>query len=228
MAIHYGRSQLKTPLWIFDLTDRFARDMGVNEVTRPFGPLQIYVIGEQINGVDRTWSRPLRLITAQNPSGHLIFFGQLQDSQKPYTKRRNYLQDSHIYRLRFESQYYQTIERDFPFAEVPANPRLTLDLEPGYAYPFPRLTNYHPTLLRSHVHAADGTGIPHIQIAIIGQNIGYEMTDQTGQWLLAFPDGQPAGNITVNFIRNGAVLAQSIAAIQPGQANVLPPVQLNV
>lgn len=226
MSIHYGRSQLKTPLWIFDLTDRFARDLGVNGVTRPFGPVQIFVMGEQVNGNDQRWAQPLHLIIPKNPSGHLIFFGQLRDKAK--LLRRDYLQDNHDYRLRLESRYYQTIERIIHFSYTPANPRLTFDLEPGYAYPFPQLTNYHPTLLRGHVQTANKMGIPDIQITVVGQNFGYEMTDKTGQWLLIFPDSQAAGDVTVNFIRNGAVLTQRTIAIQPGQTNVLPPVELNV
>lgn len=235
MGVRYGRFSLKRPLWVFDLIDRFARDRGVNAAARPIGQLTILAIGEFVDGALQRWPHPLRLVLVQNPAGYRLFFGQTKDSQKPHTKRRDCLQISHTYRLRIESEYYQTIEDNYSLAELPDTqnpnnpyPQLqSIDLEPGYAYPFPRLSNNEPTLLRGHVHASDGTGIADVHISIAGEGFDYKTTDKTGQWVLVLPV-EMAGIVSVFFIYAGIIVQSESVEIEPGKANKLPPIMLDV
>ncbi|MDX1413890.1 MAG: hypothetical protein R3293_06845 [Candidatus Promineifilaceae bacterium] len=250
MSTRYGRFSFKTPKWIFDLTDRFARDLGVNGSHPPLLDLPpISVRGEIINGNSIFWAQPPYLVTKSNHSGQFIFFGQMRLPSGEL--RRNYLQDNHTYILRLESSIYQSIERSIPIGPDPANPPpassdyqviphtdpldttpntvlVTLNLEPGNAYPFPRISNYKPTLLRCEARTAAGLGLADVHITVVGQpEVFYEMTDQTGAAVLVFPDSQPSGDVTIRFTHNSTSIEQ-VVAIEPAEVNVLPPLEINV
>lgn len=251
MSTRYYRTSLQRPWWIFDLSDGFAQRYGVRGAHPALlGKVHIYVKGTVSNGTVAPWPHPLQAVTAANGAGQLIFFGRIKLADGALRSR--YLQEEQTYLLRLESHSYQIIERPLPFAPHPANPPpassdytvlahpdpadtsphsllVTLDLEPGYAYPFPRTSNYRPTLLRGHVQTADKQGVPDVRVSVAAQGISYELTDKTGQFVLVFPDDQPAGDITVEFVRNGANLAQRIVPLVPGQTNSMDgPVEVNV
>ena len=82
-------------------------------------------------------------------------------------------------------------------------------------------------LLRGGVLDADGKWLASIAVQVVGQaNLSY-LTDASGQWVLAFPDPQPAGSVTVRFTARDGPSKDVDATIEPGRETSLPPVVLS-
>jgi hypothetical protein len=195
---------------IFDLEDAFARQRGVNGPhPRPSGGLSFSVVGTMLGGVRQPITPPLQLKVLANPSGYQLFFGaaaaQNQSARSAGLSPGQYV-------VRVDSDFYQRVERTdvtIPSTFAPQAPAGSLiapyffDLQPGYAYPFPSvctlLNGAGTTLLRGVLRIADGTGVAGATVQVVGQSNSYT-TDESGQWVLVFPDTQPTGPVSVHFV----------------------------
>jgi hypothetical protein len=153
-------------------------------------------MGEIDGGSRQDFDAPRELVVKRNLDGYRLFFNQIifPDGQRVQTA----LADG-VYVVRVESQFYQPTEREDVVLPEPEQPYL-FDLRPGYAYPFPQESSLGggrgPTLLRGSLHHPNGEGIAGAMIEVVGQSNVY-VTDDTGQWVLVFPDTQPTGAVTV-------------------------------
>ena len=90
---------------------------------------------------------------------------------------------------------YQRAENPAVVIPEPAVP-YRFDLEPGYAYPFPSgcraPRSLGPTLLRGALQHPDGAGIAGALVEVAGVTDRYR-TDESGQWVLVFPDSPGVG-----------------------------------
>src|SRR5512136_2512017 len=69
-----------TAAWIFDLEDRYARDLGfAGRHPKPLEPLKFWLVGQMIGGV-RQELPPVELVTVHNPSGYHLFFNEMKSS----------------------------------------------------------------------------------------------------------------------------------------------------
>jgi hypothetical protein len=217
---------------IFDLEDHYAREQaGRGRHPRPFGPIKFYAVGQVVNLSRRDFYEPLELVVQRNPSGYHLFFGVIRLPNGE--KRRSYLADG-TYMIRVESRYYQ---RDEWRVTLPmSDPKVPtfFDLLPGYMYPFPKASTLSgglgPTLLRGGVYDANRQGIARITVEVVGkEHIAY-LTDESGQWVLVFPDDPddpPPDNVTVRFkLSDGTIKGEEDVDIEPGHENSLAPVVL--
>jgi hypothetical protein len=193
--------------------------------------------------------QPLELITQYNPSGYALFFGparppagaQITLPQGLFDQTNPPAQPG-VARVR--SAFYQEQEvvlshqpnvvlppgrnivlPDQQAATVPASV-FSCDLFPGYAYPFPydsTLTGGRgPTLVRGSVYRADGSGIAQTKVEVTAPAVNptpVYWTDETGQWVLPFPDTQPSGAITIQLTVPDGTAAGKVIAV-PGVALV--------
>lgn len=143
---------------------------------------------------------------------------------------RRAFQSAGVYTVRIESRYYQPLEADIelpmPDRRVPA----FFDLAPGYLYPFPRSRlpgGGGPTLLRGRVVDGAHQGIERITIQVVGQETIAYFTDNSGQWILVFPDTQPSGLVSLRFLRPDTTseIVNAIS-IEQGTESSLAPVVL--
>ncbi len=206
---------------IFDLEDRFARDRAVRgKHPRPMGALRYYLVGQVIGGSRQDFASPMELMVVRNTSGYDIFFERIKLATG--SRFRNTIEDG-IYVLRVESDFYQIVEREDIALPQPTQP-ISLDLEPGYNYPFPTSTLANsggPTLLRGSLHTVSGEGLSDVRIEIIGRSNSY-ITDETGQWVLVFIENDPGGPATVRFTyADGSTEDIPNVPIEPGSGNRL-------
>ncbi len=205
-----------TAAWIFDLEDRFARERGsLGRHPRPLEPLQFWLVGQMVGGI-RQDLPPVELVTVRNPSGYHLFFGEVKSADG---RSQRLVLSAGQYIVRVAGPYYQPTELINTSVPMP-NPNDPLsgapyshDLEPGYAYPFPTSNPLRPgnippgcvgapagrgpTLLRGTLHAISGMGIKGARLQVAGQSNVYQ-TDESGQWVLTFPDTQTSGPVTVH------------------------------
>jgi hypothetical protein len=200
------------------------------------------VVGQIVNGDRQDLDKPLELVVRRNPSGYHLFFGLVRlpngRTHRSYladgtyvdsATRRAYLDDGK-YVVRVESRYYQPVEQEVVLP-MPKPKEPPISLSPGYAYPFPKTSTRPdgggPTLLRGSVHDADGKGIAGVEIEVVGQDqekITY-LTDESGQWVLVFPDTQSSGDVTVRFTL-GETSEDRKAPVEQGREKSLAPVTL--
>jgi hypothetical protein len=166
---------------------------------------------------------PVELVVTRNPSGYDLFFGRERLSGG---RHRNAALADGVYVLRTESTYYQPAER--ADIAIPATGPYLVDLLPGVAYPFPAATlpgGRGPTLLRGAYQASDGTGIESATVTAAGRAISCR-TDATGQWVLVFPDDEPAGDVTVRIVDGAVTHEAAHVAVLPGRQAALAPTVL--
>jgi hypothetical protein len=168
------------------------------------------------------------MAVTRNPSGYDLFFGELaEDTGK--TVRAGLADGTYI--VRVDSRFYQPAERDdvvVPTAFVaksgPGQPYF-FDLSPSYAYPFPETSTVPggvgPTLLRGAVRAPGGAGVAGTTIEVVGKSSRYR-TDASGQWVLAFPDAEPTGDVTVHFALPDGSARDIVLPLVQGRENSLP------
>lgn len=192
---------------VFDLEDVYSRERAVRGPhPRPIGSLRFRLVGEVIAGVRQDFDEPRDLLTSANPSGYHLFFGAVRLGKGQW--RRIDLAAG-IYVVAVESDFYQLAEReDIVVPQLhPAPGPYRFDLQPGYAYPFPRervalktppRVVDGPTLLRGALHSTAGLGVAGATVEVTGESNLYR-TDDTGRWVLVFPDTQLSGNVTVRF-----------------------------
>lgn len=198
---------------IFDLEDRYTRERQIGEThPRPTGPVRVLLVGRVDNGLRTDFAHPLELQVRTSPSGYLLFFGHVKQSDGTY--RRAGL-TAGTYVVRIESQRYQPVERaDIALPQPDA--AYFFDLPPGYAYLFPTAGRSRPTLLRGSLHTTDGQGIANALIEGAGQPEITYRTDASGQWVLAFPPNQPAGAVSIQITFPDQTIRTVTAQVLPG------------
>lgn len=221
MSIAYEMTSF-SPTLIFALTDVYLRERGTHGLNPlPMGPVKFIVQASVQEGIRKDFDTPLELVVQRNDSGYHLFFGKVKLSE--HIIRNNILSEG-AYIIRVESRFYQRFESEK--IELP-NPRepCIIDLEPGYAYPFPAdgtmpISN-GPTLLRGGVYQTDGQGTAGVVVHVPGRSNTYR-TDETGHWVLAFPADDPGGHITVRLeYPDGTIENVSNVMIQRGCATSL-------
>jgi hypothetical protein len=188
---------------IFDLVDRYARDRGMRGThPGPVGSIKFMARSQEVGGTLQDLTVPLELLMQRNNSGYYLFAGKVKLPDG--TLRQNLLDPGTSYQVQMQSQFYQEAAKTVTVFD-PDNPppdpvnqvkATAILLEPGYAYPFPegRLT-----LLRGSVHHTDGRGLAGATVEVAGVSNQY-ITDESGQWVLIFPDTQTTGQVTVHFV----------------------------
>ncbi len=181
---------------IFALEDRYARDRGLRGPhPGPIGELELMLTGRVVNGVLEPYDEPRKLILTRNPSGYFSFFDRFTIGGRRFEDRPQ----PGTYRLRVESTFYQVHEQDISLPNPDS--AIGIDLEPGYAYPFApgeAVGRGGATLLRGTVYTIDAQGFRDLGVEVPGRSNRYR-TDDTGQWVLVFPDTDAGGQVTVRF-----------------------------
>jgi hypothetical protein len=224
-----------TATLIFDLEDSYARGLGtVGKHPRPLGRSDFYAVGSLVGGNRQPVNPALRLLVSSNPGGYHLFFGKVASADR---RPIQVALGSGDYFIRVVNEFYQPLEQKvtIPTFFAPAAPSAVLqapyffDLAPGYAYPFPGTSTLSggqgPTLLRGALRNPDGTGVAGAKVEVTSQPgiPPYQSTDTSGQWVLVFPDSQPAGNVALRItLPNGSVQDLPNVPIQPGRGNSLP------
>lgn len=213
---------------VFDLEDAFARDRRLGGPhPRPFEPIRFSLLGGTMAGVETRFDPPLSLVVRRNGSGYHLFFGRVRLADGTIVQQP--LPEG-AYRLRIESGLYRPTELanvDLP-ASDPSTP-YAVDLLPGVGYPFPvpaALTSARvPTLLRGTVRQTDGRPVADALVKILAEPaVEPYRTDTSGQWVLLFPDDQPAGLVTLSVTvptTTGTVTITRSVPIVPGATSML-------
>jgi hypothetical protein len=146
----------------------------------------------------------VRLLLTRNPSGYELLFGAAVDPAG--TEVRLDLAGTHVLLVR--SPRYQAAEVT---VDLPA-PRTAVELalEPCYDYPFSQvstITGGGQTLLRGTVHRMDGESVAGTMVEVPPVTNLYR-TDDTGRWVLIFPDSQASGPVTVRLTGLDGVVRQ--------------------
>lgn len=143
--------RLQQAIWIFDLEDRYAREMlRRDRHPRPVEPIRFRLTGRMVNGVETPFPRALELVVVRTISGYHLWFGEVWlspaearlSNERDVPRRRVNLEDG-IYVVRVESRVYQPVQRDDIPIPMPDPNALNstapffFDLPPGHAYPFP-------------------------------------------------------------------------------------------
>jgi hypothetical protein len=207
---------LRRAAQIFDLEDEYARERGVRGGhPRPIGRISFYLVGQIVNDTVKEFDEPLELEIQRNPSGYHLFFGMATQGEGAMHSTR--LADGR-YRLRVESDFYQTVEVSIDIPMLDPKAPVPLDLQPSYAYPLhthpvsmrPILQGEvscnesaatggrGPTVLRGSLFHVDGRGVAGATVQVDEQSNIYNI-DTTGQFLLTFPEDQGTGHVTVHF-----------------------------
>ena len=207
--------QFPKAVQVFDLQDVHARDRGLQgEHPRPVGSMRFLLVGKVIgNNEPDVIAPPLELILRRNPRGYHLFFGQVQ-VESPAGRRQHRL-NSGTYRLHIVSDYYQLCEKDVIFPMENHKVPCSVELKPGYRYPFDNAINFSdvdsggfpawrgPTLLRGSLYHADGSPIGDATVSLTDPLLDPQpmyTTDANGQWVLivpvdAFSDSVPDGGV---------------------------------
>lgn len=229
--VSYEHRRLAATL-IFDVEDRYARERGVRGPhPRPVGRLRFFLLSEETGGGSPGRLEPPRLLTVVNPGGYHLFFDAVELANG--SRRRLPLAPG-THAIRVESELYQPFEAGDVLVPMPvgtddgfAVPRpYFIDLEPGYAYPFPEATvpgrGRGPTLLRGALLAPSGAGIAGASVAADGA-AGTYRTDESGQWVLELPDLEATAQVTVTFALPGGTSVEAPGvSVEAGRTSSLP------
>ncbi|MCP4659826.1 MAG: hypothetical protein GY856_30860, partial [bacterium] len=206
---------------------------------RPLGKVEFRVLGEVDGESRRDFEQPLEMTVVPNPSGFHLFFGEVRRPERGsrgFPRRGTnggfpqrgtngaFLLGEGTYAVRVESEFYQLVERRDVLMPEPAAPYFC-DLDPGYAYPFPHCSTLSggrgPTLLRGCVFDRAGDGVEGVRVEAEPALSDYQ-TDETGQWVLVFPDSLPDGEIAVRYHGpDGAVSEITDVPLLQGRENSL-------
>lgn len=217
-----------TPLGAVTLVDEFARLRGTRgSFPTLVGPVRFTLV-EELTGDGVRPLDPSLLVRAEvSPSGVYLFADEVKVGERGATLRF----PSGNFRLRVESDFYQTVEEVifFPFdlSQMP-----TLRLSPSPAYPFPDLTTgTNPlTLLYGGLFKVGGGGaVAGAEVVIIDPAnnwpFGRGLTGPKGEWVLALPLGaaEPVQELTLRFTPpDGDSFNVTGVRVRPGAENSLP------
>ncbi len=186
---------------ILDIEDCYAKRQlvyGGRPLTK--GKLWFGFTGKKIEEKYIPLDPVLKLVTKTNPSGYVLFFGEVELPDST-VRRMPPTQDTSVsYTLRIESEHYQVAEVDELNLHESRTP-YHIGLEPGYRYPFTSTACLFgkPTLVRGTVRGYDGAGIRDVIIKSQGA-IGSYRTDSTGQWVLVMDPDSVGPGMSVQFV----------------------------
>jgi len=217
--------RMRGAVMVFDPVDGFAaRRSTAGRHPRPIGAIAYRLVARLQTGVRSDLDPPLDLAVTGTPGGYDVWFG-LVSAPTGVTHRANLPDGDYV--VEASSPLYERLETTIT---VPLDPAALgrFELEPGYAYPFPRTSTLSmgrgPTLLHGTVHRNDNdtSRLAGITVEVPGQSSSYR-TDGTGRWVLVFPDSQPAGSVAVRFTfpAGGAVLDVPGVPLTPGASNAV-------
>ncbi len=201
MPTFYEVRRLSATL-VFDLTDSFAKSRGTRgQFPRPFEPLKFLATAKIVGPNREEFQPPLELIVQRNGNGYHVFHNLIKRPDGTVIKKA--LADGR-YDFRVESNFYQPADLTNVNVPRPRAPEI-FNLLPAYNYPFP--LELKPTggrgfaLLRGSLHTREANAIGNAKVSVLGAVNDYT-TDQTGQWVLVFPDSffpinQPTTTVTV-------------------------------
>jgi hypothetical protein len=221
-----------TPVRVFDVVDRFAEFLGTRgRHPRPLDPVRFLVLARAVPDGRVELDPPVELETRRNDDGYHVFFGRLVTSRR---ETAGVPLAAGTYAVRVESRSYQPWERNVDL--VQPRPPLRINLDPGYDYPFPVVSRppppgqmppngaplrlRGPTLLRGSVLAADGAGVAAATVRATGSGCRYA-TDDSGRWVLAFPDDLATGTRQVTVAVPGQPAVTVPVTVEQGGETVL-------
>src|SRR6266568_4268254 len=212
---------------VFDLRDEFAQLRGTRgPFPRPFEPIKFFATAEGVGPNRREFKPPLELIVQRNGNGYHIFHNTIK--QPDGTVLKSALAAG-TYDLRVDGRFYQRAKQAniaVPNSSAP----LSIDLFPAYSYPFP--LDLKPTggrgfaLLRGSLHSPDGKPLTGAAVSVAGANSSYT-TDESGQWVLVFPDAffpanQTTASVTVQVTSvTGPVVNVTSVNVEKGDERAL-------
>lgn len=225
MAVIFERFTA-TPLGAVTLIDEFAQLRGTRG---PFptlvGPVRFTLVEDISNG-STPLDPPLRLRAEVSPTGVYLFSNEVTAGNGPALRF-----PTGRFRLRIESDYYQSLEEemDFPLdlADMPV-----LNMKPSAAYPFPDLTVGQSTLTLLYGSLFEIGGGKPIEGAVVTIILPVNdwpfnscVTGPNGDWVLVIPvgNGEELEDLTLRFdLPDGSTFDVPDVQAQPGTVNSLP------
>lgn len=217
---------------VFDVVDVFARDRRVSGPRPgPLAPVRFFVVARVVGGARQPFDPPKELSVSRSPSGYFLFYGKQRLASGERVAARL---DPGTYVIRVEGGPYQRVEVDVPFPAPPPPPPpgppppgfVEFALPPGPTYPFPRTSTVPakagPTLLRGSLRRMDGVSVEGTVVGVPGLSVYDDRMDETGEWVLFFPDDQGDQQVTVRFVHpDGSVEQVAGVDIRQGKENTL-------
>ncbi len=233
MTVAYQR-QFRNVTVVLDAEDAYARELGTHgRHPRPIGQVRFSLVGRIVGGVRVPFDESLELVSVRNPGGYELFFDTVRrvDGRQQQTDFAN---GTYVLRVDApDTRFYQHLERADLVLPMGRGTSFSLDLLPGYGYPFPApgtfRSGFGAGLIRGSFVNAEGEGIAEATVSITPQPqiqvpgapptmrpwfYGQYLIDSTGQFALVVPDAQaypapqpglPAGNTVDVRFTNGAV-----------------------
>lgn len=221
-----------TPGFAVRATDAYLGRLGTYRSPPPaFGPLCLDVLRRLASrGVKaRTYSPAVRLKLVANPSGVQVSFNRVDGADG--ATYAGYFAPGR-YDVVVRSPFYRAFPLDgapFPDGADAALRELpvAVALEPGYAYPFPRLRRQNgkmqPTLLRGLIDCAPASAGGFLIEAVRIRTVAPYLTDESGQWLLVLPDDFETGEIAIRITApDGRRRTVGALRIVAGEATTAP------
>ncbi len=232
MTVAYER-QFRSVTVVLDAEDAYARELGTHgSHPRPIGQVRFSVIGRMVAGARQPFDEPLELVSVHNPGGYELFFDTVRRVDGRH-QQMDFADGTYLLRVDTpDTRFYQHLERTDLVLPMRRGTSFSLDLLPGYGYPFPApgtfRNGFGAGLIRGSFVNSAGEGIeeatvsltPQPQIQVPGAPpttrpwlFGQYLIDSTGQFALVVPDAQeypapqpglPAGNtVDVRFTNGG-------------------------
>jgi hypothetical protein len=199
------RSRFQSPVLLFDLQDHYARDRAIyGQFPRPLGQIRFEILGRSTGNSPQLWKTYVRLYLVRNDNGDYIWFGKLA-SQEGVVLHDVLTPGNYVLRISSPFHVYQVNEIDpfvIPGQDTEPDEKIRqYDLEPGHAYPFPLVSTLSggrgATLLRGSLRRTDGRPIAGASVESSVPEVSAFRTDDSGEWILAFPDDHPSGEVTL-------------------------------
>lgn len=192
--------------WVLGALDLFAAARMTKKAIPPVLGDVSFIITRRLSAPATVYDPPLELVSWTNASGYFLFSGEVRKPGRLNTVMLGRGQ----YRLRVESEYYQTIETpniQFPNDLIWPPPELenqtiydkTRDLQliPGPAYPFPeglsKPRDLIVTVLRGSLFSAGGAPLKDVKIELTApalpnrfQVFSTCQTNAQGDWVISF------------------------------------------
>ncbi len=213
----------QSAMLILDLVDAFAAaERPGGPPPRPIGGLEFALIEPPTAPGGPATESAIEPVLRRNASGYHLFFGTVWRAEGGDRVRRRLAPAAGDYTLRLASDLYRPHDEVVNFGSRDPRRPLTIMLQPGQAYPFPRVQALNPrvaeasgcaapdipprtgpTILRGTLRGREGAPITGAEVFVIGRAGTRAVTDDHGEWLLVFPDGAgiTTGNVGVRIRR---------------------------
>jgi hypothetical protein len=225
MAVTFERFTA-TPLGAVTLVDKFAQLRGTRGPFPPLVGAVRFTLVEQISDGPILLDPPFRLSAEISPTSVYIFSNEVTTGAGPVLRF-----PTGRFRLRIESDFYQSLELELDFPLDPANMPI-LNLKPSAAYPFPDLTVGQSTLTLLYGGLFEIGGGKPIEGAVVtivlpdnDWPFNSSVTGPNGDWALVMPVGSGAAlePLTLRFdLPDGNSFDVPDVQALPGAVNSLP------